>query len=77
MPVLYRRGLLESTRVTMLSPDVISPNPDQPGGTSTPTGCMSWQRASGFTAFSNPFPSGERAAGGMSSSPESAGCGPP
>ena len=30
MPVLYRRGLLESTRVTMLSPDVISPNPDQP-----------------------------------------------
>ena len=69
MPVLYRRGLLESTRVTMLSPDVISPNPDQPR--------RSWQRASGFTAFSNPFPSGERAAGGMSSSPESAGCGPP
>ena len=30
MPVLYRRGLLESTRGTMLSPDVISPNPDQP-----------------------------------------------
>lgn len=30
MPVLYRRGLLETTRVTMLSPDVISPNPDQP-----------------------------------------------
>ena len=30
MPVLYRRGMLESTRVTMLSPDVISPNPDQP-----------------------------------------------
>ena len=30
MPVLYRRGLLESTRVTMLSPDVISPHPDQP-----------------------------------------------
>lgn len=30
MPVLYRRGLLESTRVTMLSADVISPNPDQP-----------------------------------------------
>ena len=30
MPVLYSRGLLESTRVTMLSPDVISPNPDQP-----------------------------------------------
>ena len=30
MPVLYRRGLLESTRVTMLSPDVISPTPDQP-----------------------------------------------
>ena len=30
MPVLYRRGLLESTRVTMLSPDVISPNPDKP-----------------------------------------------
>ena len=30
MPVLYRRGLLESTRVTMLSQDVISPNPDQP-----------------------------------------------
>lgn len=30
MPVLYRRGLLESTRVTMLSPDVISRNPDQP-----------------------------------------------
>lgn len=30
MPVLYKRGLLESTRVTMLSPDTISPNPDQP-----------------------------------------------
>lgn len=30
MPVLYKRGLLESTRVTMLSPDCISPNPDQP-----------------------------------------------
>lgn len=30
MPVLYKRGLLESTRVTMLSPDAISPNPDQP-----------------------------------------------
>ncbi|MDO4515760.1 MAG: ParB/RepB/Spo0J family partition protein [Bacillota bacterium] len=30
MPVLYKRGLLESTRVTMLSPDYISPNPDQP-----------------------------------------------
>ena len=24
MPVLYRRGLLESTRVTMLSPDAVS-----------------------------------------------------
>ena len=30
MPVLYKRGLLESTRVTMLSPEYISPNPDQP-----------------------------------------------
>ena len=30
MPVLYRRGLMESTRVTMISPDYISPNPDQP-----------------------------------------------
>ena len=30
MPVLYKRGLLESTRVTMISPDYISPNPDQP-----------------------------------------------
>ena len=30
MPVLYKRGLLESTRVIMLSPDSISPNPDQP-----------------------------------------------
>lgn len=30
MPVLYKRGRLESTRVTMLSPDYISPNPDQP-----------------------------------------------
>ena len=30
MPVLYKRGLLESTRVTMLSPDCIAPNPDQP-----------------------------------------------
>ena len=30
MPVLYRRGLLESTRVTMLAPGDISPNPDQP-----------------------------------------------
>lgn len=30
MPVLYRRGLLESTRVTMIAPGDISPNPDQP-----------------------------------------------
>ena len=30
MPVLYRRGLLESTRVTMIAPEYISPNPDQP-----------------------------------------------
>lgn len=30
MPVLYKRGLLESTRVTMIAPDCISPNPDQP-----------------------------------------------
>lgn len=30
MPVLYRRGLLETTRVTMLPPGDISPNPDQP-----------------------------------------------
>ena len=30
MPVLYRRGLLETTRVTMISPGDISPNPDQP-----------------------------------------------
>ena len=30
MPVLYKRGLLESPRVTMLSPDAITPNPDQP-----------------------------------------------
>ena len=76
MPVLYRRGLLESTRVTMLSPDVISPNPDQPRRYFDPDGLYELA-ASGFTAFSNPFPSGERAAGGMSSSPESAGCGPP
>lgn len=25
MPVLYRRGLLESTRVTMIAPEYISP----------------------------------------------------
>ena len=30
MPVLYRRGLLDSTRVTMIAPEYISPNPDQP-----------------------------------------------
>lgn len=30
MPVLYKRGLLETPRVTMLSPDAITPNPDQP-----------------------------------------------
>lgn len=30
MPVLYRRGTAEGSRVTMLSPEVISPNPDQP-----------------------------------------------
>ncbi len=38
MPVLYKRGLLENTRVTMLSPDVIAPNPDQPRRTFDPNG---------------------------------------
>ena len=30
MPVVYKSGLLESTRVTMVSPEAISPSPDQP-----------------------------------------------
>ena len=30
MPVLYRRGLMESTRVTMIPPDYFSPTPAQP-----------------------------------------------
>lgn len=30
MPVLYKKGRLESTRVTMVPPDIIGPNPDQP-----------------------------------------------
>ena len=30
MPVVYKKGLLEGTRVTMLPPGVISPSPDQP-----------------------------------------------
>ena len=30
MPVLYKRGRWETTRVTMIAPDYISPNPDQP-----------------------------------------------
>ena len=38
MPVLYKRGLLENTRVTMLFPDVIAPNPDQPRRTFDPNG---------------------------------------
>ena len=39
MPVLYRRGLLESTRVTMLSPDVIFPQPrPAPAGSFDPDG---------------------------------------
>ena len=38
MPVLYRRGLLESTRVTMIAPEYISPNPDQPIVTLIPMG---------------------------------------
>lgn len=36
MPVLYKRGLLESPRVTMVSPDAITPNPDQPRKTFEP-----------------------------------------
>ena len=74
MPVLYRRGLMESTRVTMISPDYISPNPDH---TLTRTGSLSWQRAFVSMEFSSPFPSGARAVGAMSSLPGSAGCGPP
>ena len=30
MPILHKRGVWESTRVTMIAPDSISPNPDQP-----------------------------------------------
>jgi len=30
MPVVYKKGLLESTRVTMVPTQAISPNPDQP-----------------------------------------------
>ena len=30
MPVVYKKGLLEGPRVTMVSPGAISPNPDQP-----------------------------------------------
>ena len=77
MPVLYRRGLMESTRVTMISPDYISPNPDQPRRYLTRTGSLSWQRAFVSMEFSSPFPSGARAVGAMSSLPGSAGCGPP
>ena len=74
MPVLYRRGLMESTRVTMISPDYISHNP---ADTLTRTGSLSWQRAFVSMEFSSPFPSGARAVGAMSSLPGSAGCGPP
>lgn len=77
MPVLYRRGLMESTRVTMISPDYISPNPDQPRRYFDRTGSLSWQRAFVSMEFSSPFPSGARAVGAMSSLPGSAGCGPP
>ena len=30
MPVVYKKGLLEGTRVTMIPPGAISPSPDQP-----------------------------------------------
>lgn len=38
MPVLYRRGLLESTRVTMIAPEYISPTPTSPVVTLIPMG---------------------------------------
>ena len=78
MPVLYRRGLMESTRVTMISPDYISSQPrPAPPILLTRTGSLSWQRAFVSMEFSSPFPSGARAVGAMSSLPGSAGCGPP
>lgn len=55
MPVLYRRGLMESTRVTMISPDYISPNPDQPRRYFDPDGSLSLQRAFVSMEFSSPF----------------------
>ena len=30
MPLLQRRSVLDSTRITLIQPDLISPNPDQP-----------------------------------------------
>ena len=76
MPVLYRRGLMESTRVTMIS-IIFLPTPTSPADTLTRTGSLSWQRAFVSMEFSSPFPSGARAVGAMSSLPGSAGCGPP
>ena len=55
MPVLYRRGLLESTRVTMLSPDVISPNPDQPRRYFDPDGLYELAEHPGSRHSPTPF----------------------
>ena len=77
MPVLYRRGLMESTRVTMISPDYISPNPDQPRRYFDPDGLTELAESIRVHGILSPFPSGARAVGAMSSLPGSAGCGPP
>ena len=76
MPVLYRRGLMESTRVTMISPDYISPNPDQPRRYFDPDGLTELAESIRVHGILQPL-SGARAGGAMSSLPGSAGCGPP
>lgn len=76
MPVLYRRGLLESTRVTMIAPEYISPNPDQPRRYFDPDGLSELADSIRARSYS-PCPSGGRAADAMNSSPESGGCGRP
>ena len=76
MPVLYRRGLLESTRVTMIAPEYISPNPDQPRRYFDPDGLSELADSIRAHGILQPLSVG-RAADAMNSSPESGGCGRP
>ena len=76
MPVLYRRGLMESTRVTMISPDYISPTRPAPP-ILDPDGLTELAESIRVHGILQPLSVRARAVGAMSSLPGSAGCGPP